>query len=161
MAIVISGDTHGWIVPCGCTSNQSGGLSRRGTYVAGLRDEANAIVADVGGAPAGTSAYEKTKFEAILDGEMLMGIAAHNIGGPEAKLGGEYLRGLVRETRPARCAVGDVRLVQLHAEGRELLVLRRLDMRHLHVVIDAHIRAVGEHRPVLPAAFDPRLAGPQ
>src|SRR6516225_2088203 len=36
--IIISGDTAGWIVPCGCTANQSGGLLRRGTMVAKLRE---------------------------------------------------------------------------------------------------------------------------
>ena len=25
LCVVVSGDTSGWIVPCGCTSNQSGG----------------------------------------------------------------------------------------------------------------------------------------
>src|ERR1700745_4371010 len=31
LVLVVSGDTAGWIVPCGCTSNQSGGLLRRGS----------------------------------------------------------------------------------------------------------------------------------
>jgi hypothetical protein len=57
-----------------------------------MRPRADLIVADAGGAPAGTSAYHKVKFEAILEGERLMGIAAHNLGGPEAELGPEYLR---------------------------------------------------------------------
>ena len=37
LVVVASGDTAGWIVPCGCTSNQSGGLPRRATYIEGLR----------------------------------------------------------------------------------------------------------------------------
>ena len=36
LTVVVSGDTAGWIVPCGCTSNQSGGLPRRATYLAEL-----------------------------------------------------------------------------------------------------------------------------
>ena len=35
--VVVSGDSAGWITPCGCTSNQSGGLLRRGSYLDGLR----------------------------------------------------------------------------------------------------------------------------
>jgi hypothetical protein len=92
--IVVSGDTAGWIVPCGCTSNQSGGLLRRGSYVGELRRKADVVLVDAGGAPAGTSAYQRVKFEAILRGEIEMGLVAHNIGGPEAALGADYLRGL-------------------------------------------------------------------
>ena len=40
LAVVVSGDTSGWIAPCGCVSNQSGGLARRAAYAAGLRQEA-------------------------------------------------------------------------------------------------------------------------
>jgi hypothetical protein len=94
--LVVSGDTDGWITPCGCTSNQSGGLLRRGTYLQDMGRRAQVIYADVGGAPAGTSAYERVKFEAVLTGEMAMNLAAHNIGGPEARLGPAYLRDIAR-----------------------------------------------------------------
>ena len=50
LTIIASGDTHGWIIPCGCTSNQSGGLLRRGTYVESKRQDAVVIPVDVGGA---------------------------------------------------------------------------------------------------------------
>src|SRR5437879_9282226 len=52
--IVVSGDTSDWIVPCGCTSNQSGGLSRRGSLVKELRRRADVVLLDAGGAPGGT-----------------------------------------------------------------------------------------------------------
>jgi len=97
VVLVVSGDTAGWIVPCGCASNQSGGLPRRGSYVAERGRQANVIYVDAGGAPAGTSDYERLKFEAILDGEMAMGLAAHNIGRAEAALGAEYLRRIAKE----------------------------------------------------------------
>ena len=92
LVILISGDTAGWIVPCGCTSNQSGGLPRRATYLDSVRSEAEVIVADVGGAPGGKSAYDRLKFEAILQGERAMAIDAHNVGAAEAALGADYLR---------------------------------------------------------------------
>lgn len=38
------------------------------------------------------------KFEAILEGETALGLAAHNIGGPEAALGADYLRRLGAKT---------------------------------------------------------------
>lgn len=98
VALVVSGDTNGWIVPCGCTSNQSGGLLRRGSYVRELGSKATVILADAGGAPGGTAAYDRVKFEAILKGEVQMGIAAHNIGGPEAALGADVLRQMAQRT---------------------------------------------------------------
>src|SRR5260370_27929813 len=55
-SLVVTGDTDGWIVPCGCTSNQSGGLLRRGSYVSRILEReggsaAGLVLADVGGAP--------------------------------------------------------------------------------------------------------------
>ena len=96
VVVLVSGDTHGWIVPCGCTSNQSGGLLRRGSYVEKLASESQVVLLDAGGAPAGSAPYQREKFEAIVQGELLMGLAAHNIGAAEAELGAEYLRELAQ-----------------------------------------------------------------
>jgi hypothetical protein len=97
LALVVSGDTAGWIVPCGCTTNQSGGLPRRAARLAELRGQSEVVVADAGGAPAGKSAYDRLKFEAVLEGEKAMGIDAHNLGAGEAALGAEYLRRVGRQ----------------------------------------------------------------
>lgn len=99
LTVVISGDTAGWIVPCGCTSNQSGGLPRRATYLAQVRQQAAVVALDVGGAPHGRSPYDLAKLEAILEGERAMEVAAHNIGASEAALGAEQLEQLVDADR--------------------------------------------------------------
>jgi hypothetical protein len=96
LTVVVSGDTAGWIVPCGCTSNQAGGLPRRATYVAELAAGSEVLVADVGGAAGGKSTYDRLKFEAILQGELAMGLAAHNVGASEAALGPDYLGEVAR-----------------------------------------------------------------
>lgn len=96
--LIVSGDTAGWIVPCGCTSNQSGGLSRRASLVAADRRSAEVILVDAGGAASGTSPYDRLKFEAILRGEQAMGIAAHNVGAVEAALGQQALAELAAKT---------------------------------------------------------------
>jgi hypothetical protein len=98
-ALVISGDTAGWIVPCGCRANQSGGLLRRASFISELRRSADVIVADAGGAAGGVSDYDRCKFEFILDGERLMGSSAHNLGGPELALGVAYLRRLAQQRK--------------------------------------------------------------
>ncbi len=92
LSVVVSGDTAGWIVPCECTSNQSGGLPRRATFLDSLRKTGDVIVADAGGAAGGVALYERLKFEAILKGELAMGLVAHNLGASEARLGADYLR---------------------------------------------------------------------
>ncbi len=91
LVVVASGDTAGWLIPCGCASNQSGGLLRRGSLLEDAARTSQVLYVDVGGAPRGTSAYDRSKFEAILDGELAMGVAAHNLGGPELALGIDYL----------------------------------------------------------------------
>lgn len=103
--IVISGDTQGWITPCGCTANQSGGLLRRATCLNQLRASANVLYFDVGGAGAGNSPFELAKLQATFDGENAMGISAHNIGGSELAVGADALRKISDELHvPLICA---------------------------------------------------------
>lgn len=72
-------------------------MLRRGALVAAERRRGETVVVDVGGAPVGSSAYQRAKFEAILRGERAMGVVAHNIGGPEAALGSDDLRRVSRK----------------------------------------------------------------
>jgi len=99
LSIVVSGDTAGWIRPCGCTTKQAGGLLRRGTFVADLQQQHDVLVADAGGAAGGTSRYDVLKFTALCRGEVAMGVAAHNLGQSELALGAEPLRQIAAETR--------------------------------------------------------------
>ncbi|UUO04354.1 hypothetical protein M4951_13220 [Blastopirellula sp. J2-11] len=92
--LVVSGDTQGWIVPCGCTSNQSGGLLRRGSYLEALRNHGPVLYFDCGGAGSGDSPYDVAKLAAIVRGEQNMGLVMHNIGAVEATLGAAGLRQL-------------------------------------------------------------------
>lgn len=98
LRLVVSGDTQGWIVPCGCTTNQSGGLLRRGTYLRQLRQQSDVIYVDAGGALSGTPAYDRAKFAAILRGEAALNVAAHNLGAAEVELGPDDLRQLAKES---------------------------------------------------------------
>ncbi len=99
LSVVVSCDTAGWIVPCGCSSKQAGGLLRRATYVRGIQVGSDVLLADAGGAPGGTSPYDCAKFEAVLRGEVEIQTAAHNIGAAEAELGAESLRSLAEKTK--------------------------------------------------------------
>jgi hypothetical protein len=98
LTIVVSCDTAGWIVPCGCSSKQAGGLPRRATYVRDISKRSDVLLADAGGAPGGTSPYDRTKFEYVLRGEAEIRTAAHNIGAAEAQLGPDELRQMADKT---------------------------------------------------------------
>lgn len=174
LIVVVSGDTEGWIVPCGCTSNQSGGLLRRGTYVEQLRHGAEVVLVDAGGAIGGTSAYDRMKFEAILRGEAAMGVAAHNLGRAEALLGIEYLREAARRlgvpliSANLRDAGGELvgqPLLIVEAAGRRIAVVGVLDEQFAtdrlqvapprQAVLEALAAAAGRYDSVLVLAYLP------
>ncbi|MHC4398165.1 MAG: multiheme c-type cytochrome [Planctomycetota bacterium] len=174
LAIVVSGDTAGWIVPCGCASNQSGGLPRRGTFMEKLSRSTEVVLADVGGAPAAASPYDRVRFEAILSGEAAMGVAAHNVGGPEATLGPDYLRESAKRlnvplvsanTRDAdgRPIAEPLRIVE--AAGRRVALVGVLSEKYAtdgvsvapprDAVLDALDRASGRYDVVVVLAYLP------
>jgi hypothetical protein len=98
LTILVSGDTAGWITPCGCASNQSGGLARRATLISRCGDAQQILYLDAGGSAAGTSEYQELKLESILRGLQGMNLAAHNIGAPESSLTPNQLATLAKET---------------------------------------------------------------
>jgi hypothetical protein len=97
-SIVVSGDTAGWITPCGCASNQSGGLLRRATLLSNIGQPPQLLYLDAGGSASGTTEYQQVKLEFILRGLKAMDLAAHNIGGPEVALSPDQLATLADKT---------------------------------------------------------------
>ncbi|MGD9647692.1 MAG: multiheme c-type cytochrome [Pirellulales bacterium] len=73
-------------------------MLRRAAYAKQLSASSDVLLVDAGGAPGGASAYDRDKFRAMLVGERLMGIAAHNLGAGELALGPDSLRELAAET---------------------------------------------------------------
>jgi hypothetical protein len=174
LVVVVSGDTAGWIVPCGCTTNQSGGLPRRGAYIEQLRLDAHVVALDTGGALLGTSAYDRMKFEAILAGEKLMGVAAHNVGAGEARLGPDELRRLAANDKTpfisanvfdtaGRPVAEPLRIVE--AAGRRLALVGVLSERYatdkLHVkpprqaILEVIQQAAGRYDSLIVLAYLP------
>src|SRR5204863_9113033 len=93
LTFVLSGDTAGFIVPCGCTTKQFGGLPRRATY---LKEALNKfgprlIYLDAGGSVQHGTAYDELKLEYILRGVNKMHLSAHNLGAGEMSLKPESL----------------------------------------------------------------------
>jgi len=172
--IVVSGDTQGWIVPCGCTANQSGGLLRRATYLRQLRAGADVLYFDCGGAGAGVSPYQQAKLAAIFAGENAMGISAHNLGSTELAIGGDALMRLVDATNIPLLATNarraddspiapEIRFFQYH--GKRLGVVGVVSPRFAtadiivrdpkQAIVDAAARHKGEYDSLLVLAYLP------
>ncbi|MEQ1824981.1 MAG: multiheme c-type cytochrome [Pirellula sp.] len=98
VAVIVGGDTAGWITPCGCAANQSGGLARRATVLQNLASFYDLVFLDAGGSATGINEYHRLKLASILRGLKQMGLAAHNIGGTESEFSPDELRELARET---------------------------------------------------------------
>jgi hypothetical protein len=96
--LLVSGDTSGWITPCGCAANQSGGLARRATLVREQSRDAALVLVDAGGSAVGVGPYQRIKLESVLRGMASMGLDVHNVGGPETALGPNDLRELSERT---------------------------------------------------------------
>lgn len=96
--IVVSGDTAGWITPCGCTANQSGGLERRASLLNTLGGKDRVLYLDVGGSASGKSEYQQVKLKSILLGNRFMDLELHNIGAPETQLAPDTLFQIGQET---------------------------------------------------------------
>jgi hypothetical protein len=91
ITLLVSGDTQGWITPCGCAANQSGGLARRATVIADAKKQGPVLMVDVGGSAVGSTEYQRLKFESLLRGMQQMGVDVCNVGGPETVFGPQEL----------------------------------------------------------------------
>lgn len=89
--VVLSGDTRGFIVPCGCTSKQFGGLPRRATYLRGLPAEKTLYV-DAGGSLHRAFDYDRIKGDYLWRGLSALKVSAANLGASEIAQGREFLQ---------------------------------------------------------------------
>ncbi len=92
LAIVLSGEVHGYMEPCGCDVNQSGGLSRRGDLFKQLRDKGWSVVGlDLGGSLKNARRQSQIKFKFMLSAISDLGYKAMAIGPEELHLGVDSL----------------------------------------------------------------------
>lgn len=98
LAVFVSGDTQGWITPCGCAANQSGGLARRETLLRASRQNNEVLYLDAGGSAIGANEYQTTRLNYLLAGLKHCGLDAHNIGGPETTFSPNQLREIAKQT---------------------------------------------------------------
>ncbi|MFO1063023.1 MAG: multiheme c-type cytochrome [Pirellulales bacterium] len=98
VSVFVSGDTAGWITPCGCAANQSGGLARRSLLITQSSGGVPPIVLDAGGSATGTNEYHRIKLTALLRGMRAMGLNGHNIGESESAFAPSDLTAFAKDT---------------------------------------------------------------
>ncbi|MCA9101853.1 MAG: hypothetical protein KDA63_11910 [Planctomycetales bacterium] len=94
VAIVITGEQHGYLEPCGCSGleNQKGGLRRRHTLLEQLREKGWPLVAlDVGGQVRRFGLQEEIKYDSSIRALEAMGYAAVGLGPDDLRLPPERL----------------------------------------------------------------------
>ena len=92
-AIVLSGEVHGYLEPCGCSEKQNGGVARRSSLFRQLREGKgwNVVAADAGGTVRRNRLQTEYKFAAMRRALEAMGYGLLNLGPEELRLGGDYL----------------------------------------------------------------------
>src|SRR5438876_8608139 len=83
--IIVSGDTRGYLEPCGCRRDQAGGLPGRATVIAGSKLP-DRLVLDAGSLTPGSRPYELLKLRYLMQGMEKIGYDAVNLGKQEAEL---------------------------------------------------------------------------
>lgn len=81
-ALVLTGEMHGYMRPCGCSPGQSGGLARRAGFLKYLAQERNwpTLPIDLGDIPGSTKILEKSRYEHSIRALHAMGTTAIGVG---------------------------------------------------------------------------------
>lgn len=86
--LILSGEQHGYLEPCGCAEKQSGGVSRRHDLVKQIQAKGWPVAGlDLGGTVNRNRAQTKLKFQTFLAAMKDMQYSVLNLGPEELKLG--------------------------------------------------------------------------
>ena len=93
IALLLSGEQHGYLEPCGCSETQSGGMARRADLVRMIVEDRGweLVGLDVGGTLKRSRRQDQIKFEKLFDAFRQMNYAAVGVGLEELKLGADYI----------------------------------------------------------------------
>ncbi|MEX0726468.1 MAG: multiheme c-type cytochrome, partial [Planctomycetaceae bacterium] len=88
LALIITGEIHGYFEPCGCTENQSGGMSRRADLITKMQDRGWTVTGlDLGGMLKRNRRQDQIKYETILASLTDMQYTAVGLGPEELRFG--------------------------------------------------------------------------
>ncbi len=92
LALLLTGEQQGFFEPCGCTSSQLGGMSRRADLARKLKDAGWTVRGlDVGGLSRRTSRQAQIKFETTLAALRELNYIAIGLGPEELRMQPDYL----------------------------------------------------------------------
>lgn len=92
VVICLTGETHGYLEPCGCSENQSGGISRRADLFRQIDERGwQRTALDLGGTLRRNHLQSQIKFESLLDALGLMSYGALGMGIEELQLDPGFL----------------------------------------------------------------------
>lgn len=90
--LVLTGNVHGYMEPCGCSANQAGGLARRSDLFRQLRDQGWPVVGlDLGGSVDRSRKQSQLKFVAITDALRMLDYRGLGMSQEELRLGPAFL----------------------------------------------------------------------
>jgi hypothetical protein len=99
--LLLSGDTDGYLSPCGCSKPMSGGIRRRVSAIRELAPAGRSVVLDNGAWAGGASRQDEIKAETMAEVLGALGVAAANFTPVEARLGRGALLSLQRLSQGA------------------------------------------------------------
>ena len=116
VTLVLTGESVGYLEPCGCTIGQLGGIARRHTYLRNLQvNHRRLLLLDLGDLSAGFGRQEQLKAETFVNAMNEMGYAAAAVGDRDVFLGLNHLAHLQREVAKFAMLCGN--LIRSKADG--------------------------------------------
>jgi hypothetical protein len=93
VALLLTGEQHGYLEPCGCSETQSGGMARRADLVRVLAEEKGweLVGLDVGGTLKRSRRQDQIKFEKLFEAFKKLHYAVVGTGLEELKLGADFI----------------------------------------------------------------------
>ncbi len=85
--VLLTGDTDGYLAPCGCTKPMSGGIRRRASAVRALTAGSNFALLDNGSLSQGQNRQDHLKSETLAEALATMGVTAVHLTAADARLG--------------------------------------------------------------------------
>ncbi len=107
--LLLTGEQHGYLEPCGCSIHQLGGMARRADLVRILTEERQWAVSglDVGGTPKRNRRQDQIKYLALFEAFKKLNYGVAAVGLEELKLGADFLlQQMVSDPEEARKTVG-------------------------------------------------------
>jgi hypothetical protein len=96
VTVFVSGDSRGYLEPCGCRRDQAGGLPGRASLIE-AKPAGERVVLDVGNLTPGSRPYELLKTRYLMEGMEKIGYDAVNLGKQEAGLDLTTLRRMMAQ----------------------------------------------------------------